>query len=136
LAKIFLDTNILIYALDDRVAGKHLQAAECVRDCIAEATGCLSTQVLQEFAAVSLTKLKLPEAEVLHGLEHLKSLEIVSITPTIVERGVTLTGQFQLHFWDAMILAAAEEAGCEALYSEDFQAGMTFGNLRVENPLN
>lgn len=136
LAKTFLDTNIFIYALDDKVADKHLKAAECVRKCIAEASGSLSTQVLQEFALVSLMKLKLPEEEVLRGLDYLASLEVVIITPTIIQRGVKLTGQFQLHFWDATILAAAEQAGCEVLYSEDFQAGMTYGNVRVENPLN
>ena len=48
---------------------------------------------------------------------------------------VGIFAEKQLHFWDANILAAAEQAGCEVLYSEDFQAGTTYGNVRVENPL-
>lgn len=84
---------------------------------------------------MSLLKLKRPEAEVLRGLDYLISLEIIAITPAIVRSGVKLAGQYQLHFYDAAILAAAEQADCEVLYSEDFQAGQTYGNVRVENPL-
>lgn len=136
MAKYFIDTNIFIYAVDDRDRGKQLKAAKCVHRCIAEMSGCLSTQVLAEFASVALLKLKQPEAKVLRGLEFLESLEIVPISPDIVKRGVKLIGQHQLHFWDATILAAAESAGCDVLYSEDFSAGTISGKLRVENPLH
>ena len=95
----------------------------------------LSTQILQEFASVALLKLKQPEAEVLRGLNYLESLEIVSIFPRDHSSRSGMTGEFQLHFWDATILAAAEHAGCEVLYSEDFQAGESYGSVRVENPL-
>jgi predicted nucleic acid-binding protein len=135
LAKFFLDTNIFIYALDDKDVGKQHKAMKCIHQCILDASGCLSIQVMQEFASVALSKFKLSEAEVLQGLFFLESLEIVTITPQLIQRGVSLIGQHQLHFWDATILAAAEHANCDILYSEDFQSGMRFGNLRVENPL-
>jgi predicted nucleic acid-binding protein len=135
LAKIFLDTNIFIYAVDEKHADKKRKAMKCIHQCILDASGSLSTQVMQEFASVALLKLKLSEAEVLQGLSFLESLEIVTITPLLIQRGVNLIGQYQLHFWDATILAAAEHANCDVLFSEDFQAGKTYGNLRVENPL-
>jgi predicted nucleic acid-binding protein len=135
LAKIFIDTNIFIYAVDGRDAQKQLKAAKIIKRCIANDLGCISMQILQEFASVALLKLKQPEAEIIRGLNYLESLEVVSISPAIIHRGVQMTGEFQLHFWDATILAAAEHAGCEVLYSENFQAGETYGSVRAENPL-
>jgi predicted nucleic acid-binding protein len=135
-ARIFIDTNIFIYAIDEKDALKQRRALEFVRNCIADSSGCISTQILQEFAATAFTKLKRPEAEIIRGLTYLESLEVVSITPSIIRHSVKLAGEFQLHFWDAIILAAAEHAGCEVLYSEDFQAGTTYGKVRVENPLS
>ena len=65
----------------------------------------------------------------------MENFEVVLTTPALIRRGVELRRRFQLHFWDATILAAAEHAGCEILYSEDFQHGQMYGAVRAENPL-
>jgi predicted nucleic acid-binding protein len=134
-AKFFFDTNILVYMFDRRDADKQAKARAKVRSCVADGSGAISTQVLQEFAGVALMKLKHPAEVALREMAILGSLQIVQLTPEMIRSGVELFRDRQLHFWDATILAAAEHAGCEILYSEDFQHGQTYGSVRTENPL-
>jgi predicted nucleic acid-binding protein len=120
---------------DRREVDKQAKAHALVRSCVQDGNGVISTQVLQEFASVALVKLRHPVEVVLEEMEILESFEIVQLTPELIRRGITHYREKQLHFWDATILAAAESAGCDVLYSEDFSAGTVFGKLRVENPL-
>jgi predicted nucleic acid-binding protein len=133
--KIFLDTNILVYAVDRSDPEKYSRARTSLESFKRDAQGVISTQVLQEFAAVALMKLFQPEEVVLQELAIFENFEVVPATPSLIRRGVELRKKHQLHFWDATILAAAESTGCDVLYSEDFSAGTVFGKLRVENPL-
>jgi predicted nucleic acid-binding protein len=134
---IFLDTNILIYSVDHRDPAKQSQAVDLVTACIRDRSGVVSTQVLQEFAAVSVGKLHQDTSVVSRQLLMLESLKIVQVTPGLIRRGLGLRDQHQLNFWDAIILAAAELASCDRLWSEDFEArfeGFTFDN--VLNPVD
>jgi predicted nucleic acid-binding protein len=133
--KIFLDTNILVYAVDRRDTAKHARALQLVGDCMRDGTGVVSTQVLQEFASVALGKLRLGIDVVLAELTLLETLEIVQITPALIRRAVELHARAGMHYWDASILAAAESARCTQLWSEDFGGEKISGILRVENPL-
>ena len=135
MAKYFFDTNLFVYMFDRRDGEKQAKAHAKVRSCIQNGNGVISTQVLQEYASVALVKLQHPAVAVLRELKIFESFEIVQLTPELIRGGVELFGEKQLHFWDATILAAAEHAGCEVLYSEDFQAGTAYGNVRAENPL-
>jgi predicted nucleic acid-binding protein len=134
-AKIFLDTNLLVYMFDRRDGDKQAKARAKVQSCLLNGNGVISTQVLQEYASVALVKFQHPAEAVLGEMKIFDSFETVQLTPELIRSGVRLSDEKQLHFWDATILAAAEYAGCDVLYSEDFQAGATYGNLRVENPL-
>jgi predicted nucleic acid-binding protein len=135
MSKIFLDTNILVYAVDRSDPVKFARSRALLDTFKRDFAGVISTQVLQEFAAVALAKLLQPEEIVLRELTLFENFEVVLATPSLIRRGVELRKEFHLHFWDATILAAAEHAGCEVLYSEDFQAGETYGSVRAENPL-
>jgi predicted nucleic acid-binding protein len=135
MSKIFLDTNILVYAVDRSDPVKFARSRALLDTFKRDFAGVISTQVLQEFAAVALAKLLQPEEIVLRELTLFENFEVVLATPSLIRRGVELRKEFQLHLWDATILAAAEHAGCEVLYSEDFQAGETYGSVRAENPL-
>lgn len=135
MAKFFLDTNILVYVYDLRDPQKQVKAHELVRSIIHRRTGVISTQILQEFASVALTKLRHSAETLIHELILLESLEVVQVTPNLIRRGVELIERYKLHFWDAAILAAAEEAHCDQLYSEDFQDGTVYNTVRVVNPL-
>jgi predicted nucleic acid-binding protein len=133
--KIFLDTNIFIYSVDLRNPEKLVRARTVLESFKRSIVGVISTQVLQEFAAVALSKLSQSEEVVIQELTFFENFEVVPTTPALIRRGVDLRKKFQLHYYDAAILAAAEHAGCEVLYSEDFQPGTTYGNVRTENPL-
>jgi predicted nucleic acid-binding protein len=132
---VLLDTNILIYSVDHRDAAKQLLAVDLVTACIRDGSGVVSPQVLQEFAAVSIGKLHRDLGVVSRQLLLLESLRIVQVTPGLIRCGLELCGQYQMNFWDATILAAAEHASCDRLWSEDFVTGATYGAVRIENPL-
>ena len=135
MSRIFFDTNILIYTLDRRDPGKHARAREAFAYCMKEGIGVISTQVLHEYASTALTKFHETHENVILQLHALEKFEIVAARPRLVRRSVELSGQFNVNFWDAAIVAAAEEAQCEQLYSEDFPDGAVYGNVRVVNPL-
>jgi predicted nucleic acid-binding protein len=132
----FVDTNILVYAEDKDAKAKHEIASDLLVQRWTERDGVVSVQVLQEFYVTATRKLKKP-------LTSVKAREIVDeyLTWTVVENtGKLLTGAIelqqraQLSFWDAMVVQAALEAGCDRLYSEDLNAGQRFGSLLVVNP--
>jgi predicted nucleic acid-binding protein len=134
-SRIFLDTNILVYVFDLRDPQKQAKAHELVRSIIHRQAGIISTQVLQEFASVALSKLHHSIETVIHELIILESLEVIEVTPKLIRQGLELLKRYKIHFWDAILLAAAEEARCDELYSEAFPAGAIYGTLRVVNPL-
>ena len=135
MSKIFLDTNILVYANDHRDRRKQATATTCLADCIAEQRGVISTQVLQEYASVATYKLHQDTELVIRRLLQFESLEVVQLTPALIRRALELHARHGVHFWDASILAAAELARCTHLWSEDVAPGSIYGVLRVENPL-
>lgn len=135
MTKVFLDTNILVYAVDKRDPAKYERAIETVKRQLRNGSGVISTQVLQEFASVALNKLRQRADVIVAELSLFESMEVVQVTPALIRRALELHGLHQLNFWDAAILAAAEAARCTRLWSEDFAPGSIHGQLRVENPL-
>ena len=126
----FVDTNVLLYLLtDDAAKAERAEALLSSRIVI-------SVQVLNEFANVARCKLGLPWPEVEQALIDIR--RFASVQPLLLdthERGVALAKRYQLSVYDAMIAAAALEAGCTMLASEDFSTGQRFeNNLTVRNP--
>lgn len=132
--EVFLDTNVLLYACssapDD--AGKR-QVAE---DLILNRSIALSAQVLQEFIANALRKprLGISEANIDAALRMAALVRVQPITRELVVSAVALRRHFRLSLWDASILAAAAELGCEVVYSEDLNDVQDYGGVRVINP--
>jgi predicted nucleic acid-binding protein len=133
--KVFLDTNILVYAVDNRDPAKHERAIEAVEGCMGDGSGVISTQVLQEFAAVALNKLHQKVDIVLAELSVLEAMEVVQLTPALIRRALEFHALHRINYWDALIVVAAEAARCTRLWSEDFAPRSLYGPLRVENPL-
>ncbi len=132
----FVDTNILVYAEDRDATTKHEVARDLVLELWDAREGVLSVQVLQEFYVNVTRKVRKP-------LTGAKALEIVQeyLTWTIVENtglllvaAVELQQRAKLSFWDALVVQAAMSAACDRLYSEDLNAGQTFGSVTVVNP--
>ena len=126
----FVDTNVLLYLLSEDTAkanrAETLLAARIV----------ISVQVLDEFANVARRKLALAWPEVNQALLDIRRFaEVHSLTLQTHEHGLALAARYQLSVYDAMIAAAALQAGCTTLASEDFSAGQRLeGRLTIRNP--
>jgi predicted nucleic acid-binding protein len=131
----FLDTNVLVYAYDTSDPAKQRIAQGLVRRALAGEI-VTSTQVLAEFAATLLHKFS-PSARPADVVSILDALEpIKAITPDgdTVRRAVEAHAQYGVHFYDGMILAAAERGACARILSEDLNAGQSYFGITIENP--
>ena len=133
----FLDTNVLVYLFDETDGRKRSIASELVRAALASGEACISFQVVQETLQVVTRKLDPPAtaAEAGRLLEDvLAPLWTVSPAPALYRRVLDLRERHGLSFYDALIVAAALEAGCSRLLSEDLQDGQRIERLTIENP--
>jgi len=131
----FLDTNVLLYAVSadpGEAAKRHL-----ARQLLQEDDWTLSIQVLQEFF-VQATRVSRPwalstdEARLL--IDCWGRFTVQSITWEVLQRALDLRAVHPLSYWDAAILAAAEQSGCTLLLSEDLSDGGQYGAVEVRNP--
>lgn len=132
--RVFLDSNILVYANDSRDLKKQQVAVNLVGSCMRESMGVISVQVLQEYANVALGKLKQSSDIVLRQLHLLEALEVVMPKPQMVRRSVEIREAYGISFWDSAIVAAAEYARCDAILSEDLNTGQYYAGIIVRNP--
>ena len=136
--KIFVDTNILVYAHDTTAGRKREIAKAAILDLWNSETGVLSTQVLQE-VYVSLTQ-KIPAP--LDGknaraiLEDLCAWKVMVNDEQAVLAAIDLQVQYRLSFWDSLILEAARRSGATMLYSEDLSHGQQVDGIKIVNPFN
>ena len=132
---VFVDTNVWIYAVDAADPVKRERALE-VTSPAAHRDLVISTQVLTEFYAVTTRKLLVPltrdEAEAL--VRQLSILPVVAIDASLVMSAISGSRDWQISIWDALIIRAAEVAGCRRVISEDLADGRTYGSVVVENP--
>ena len=130
MAKVFIDSNVLLYLLSKDA--KKADAAEAAL----RAGGVISVQVLNEIANVALRKIGMSWVETNQFLASVRSLcAVQSLTVETHDRGRDVAERYGLSVYDAMIVAAALLAGCTVLYSEDMQDGLVVDKqLRIANP--
>ena len=133
----FLDTNVLVSAYDVTDPAKQRVAQDLVRKAVAGGL-IISTQVLAEFAATLLHKLIPPPSavEVIALLDTLAPIRLIPPDSEIVRRAVEARAAYGLHFYDGMIIAAAERAGCEKIWSEDLNPGQKYFGVIAANPFH
>ncbi len=135
--KFFLDTNILVYTFDSTSPLKKERAYELVNQAIVGQRGVISFQVVQEFLNVAIRKFARP----LSTRDCDAYLDRV-LTPlcevfpdmNFYAKGLELAERYKYSFYDSLIIAAALEAECETLYSEDFQHGQVIRNMTIVDP--
>jgi predicted nucleic acid-binding protein len=135
--RYFVDTNILMYAHDSAAGEKHERAKTLVEELWRERRGVVSTQVLQELAVNLRRKAARPlDAKATREIvaDYLTWHVVVNGGESILE-ALDLEARFQISFWDALVVQAAQASGAEILYSEDLSDGQTYGSVRVINPL-
>lgn len=134
-AEVFLDTNVLLYALAPDPGMDRDPRAE-VAEALLVRGGIVSVQVLNEFCDVASRKFGKTWdaiAEMLSAVDRLCG-EAVSLTADLQSRAVELSTRHRFRIYDSLIVAAALECKCRVLYSEDFQHGQVIEGLRIENP--
>jgi predicted nucleic acid-binding protein len=133
-AKSFVDTNVFVYAIDERDRRKQGLAGTLITEVALSGDGVISAQVVQEFASNSVRKLKLLATETADLCDMFNDFSLVRPDVEMVRAALSIQATTSISFWDACILAAARHAGCTTLYTEDLNHGQSFGALRVVNP--
>jgi predicted nucleic acid-binding protein len=129
--RVFFDTNVLVYVVgqkDERTA---------LADALVAGGGVVSVQVLNELASVARRKLRMTWEEIDEALAAIRILcpSPVPLTIETHEAGLRIAAQYGYHIYDALVAAAALEAECTTLYSEDLQDGQVIdGRLTIRNP--
>ena len=136
--KTFLDTNILVYAYDKHEPEKQKRAQGLLNDGIVLEDAVLSVQVLGEFFNVVTRNIRQPMSphEAQEIIEMLSILPVQEIDLAMVNRAIDTHKRYHISYWDALIVSAAERAGCTMIYSEDLNDGQIYHNIKVFNPFN
>lgn len=135
--KYFLDTNILIYTFDKSDPKKQSIATELVEEALKNYSGMISTQVVQEFLNVATRKFasRLSPGQAKEYLR-LVLYRLCTVSPSIelYNMALAIAEDSQHSFYDSLIVAAAIQAGCKILYSEDMQDDHQIKGLKIKNP--
>lgn len=131
-----LDTNVLVYAHDSTAGRKRDLAQSLMARLWRDGSGCLSIQVLQEFA-VNVTR-KIPHpltlGEAREVVDLLAEWRVHSPSPSDVVAALRRQEEQRISFWDGMIVQSAYRLGCRILWSEDLNPGQNFDGVEIRNP--
>ena len=134
MAKVSIDTNLLVYAIDTADRNKH-QAVHALLDTLAELDTVLSVQALAEFFHVVTRKGRLSTEEARDRIEDWQALyPVIAAGADTLSHAIDGLRRFQMPFWDAMLWATAQEAGVTVLLTEDFQDLALIEGVRFVNP--
>ena len=134
--KIFLDTNIIVYA-HDRSSGEKNRIAEDILLYLWESKrGILSTQVMQEFYVIITRKIPspLPIMDAKKILEYFMTWQVVINDTHTVLQAIDIQKKHGFSFWDSLILQSSIQGNADILFSEDMSDGLAIENLKIINP--
>jgi|SRR5271163_2027407 len=135
--RFFIDTNIFLYLLDLKAPEKAQRARSLIRSGVETHKAVVSFQVIQEFFSVAFRRIKPPmtaaEAEKFLAITF-QPLRTVHSSYSLYGQALDLTRKHSLSWYDSLIIAAALEADCRVLYTEDLQHNQKFGHLSIKNP--
>lgn len=134
MSKIFIDTNLIVYTLDKSNVDKQERARNIIRKIVNVHQPVISTQVIKEFYVVAINKMKADPIIVKNILHNFRNMEIVTNDLELIEQAIDISVISQISFWDSLIIAAAEKANCEYIFSEDLNPGQTYRGVLVVNP--
>lgn len=133
----FFDSNVLVYLVDETAPEKSQIAEALVDEALDMGNAAISFQVVQETLSVIVTKLRTPAT-----VEQAKEFLISTLEPLwevhpsreLYQKALEVQDRHQYGFYDSLIIAAALEAGCSTLYSEDMQHGQVIERLTIQDP--
>lgn len=134
--RFFLDTNVFVYTFD-RNSAKQKKAAQLIHQAADTGEAVVSYQVVQEFFNVALrrfpTPMGLAEAEQ-YLVTVFRPLLAIHSSSSLYLEAMRIVDRHHFSWYDSLIVAAAREAKCDTLYTEDLSHGQTVAGVRVENP--
>ena len=130
----FLDTNVLIYSIDGKDPAKQVVAREIVVSAVRGGGFLISAQVLNEFSNIALLKLKLSVEEVRKFVSFFSRIGVVSLESRWTDAALLLKQRYETQFFDSLLLAAAQENGCDEILTEDLNDGQMYGSVKAVNP--
>jgi predicted nucleic acid-binding protein len=135
-ALVFVDTNVLVYARDSRDAAKRASAREWLELLWRELRGRTSTQVLNEYYSLltQRAKFQVSRTAAWDDVRELLKWRPQEIDVETLTRAREVEMQYQLNWWDCLIVAAAQAQGCSLLLTEDLQDRANYGGVTVRNP--
>jgi predicted nucleic acid-binding protein len=132
--RFFVDTNVLLYSADPADAVKQHAARLWIQALWETGSGRLSWQVLHEFYVNAVRKLRVRGPEARNTVEIFAAWRPIDTSLGLIQRAWFWMDEAQVSYWDALIVAAAERAGCVWLLTEDLQAGRKLGAMAVVDP--
>ncbi|MEQ1559724.1 MAG: PIN domain-containing protein [Methyloglobulus sp.] len=136
-ANYFLDTNIFIYQLEKLDADKYTKAHRLIAEGLVAQSAVVSFQVVQECINISLKKaeITLSHQDIKTYMENVL-MPLCQVLPSkmLYGKAIDLQARYKYGFYDSLIVAAALEADCNVLYSEDLQDGQVIDGLTIKNP--
>ena len=130
----FVDTNVLLYAADGRDRRKQRTAQQWLDKLWQDGNGRISWQVLHEYYINAVRKIAVPEPTARDTVEALIAWRPVYSSRGLVQAAWHCMDDAHVSYWDALVIAAAQRAGCQWLLSEDLQSGQSISGLTVLNP--
>ena len=134
--KVFVDTNVLIYAHDIDASTKHQTARSVLEELWSSRCGVISSQVLQEFYVNVTRKIPTPlkRSQARAIIASYATWQVETIGPSEIHSASELEERNQLSFWDALIVTSAISGGASKILTEDLNAGQRIGGVLIENP--
>jgi predicted nucleic acid-binding protein len=135
--RVFLDTNILVYAYDTHEPDKRKVAQDVVKRAVREDNAAISTQVLGEFFTIITRKIKKPPLGPEEAQKLVSAVSIIQVVETdllLVNRAIDAHRKYGISYWDSLIVAAAERASCKTVLSEDLSHRQRYYGISVLNP--
>jgi len=134
--KVFVDTNVIVYAYDRNAGEKHRVAVNIMKDLWRSGLGTISTQILQEFFVTLTKKISAPLdiSVVRETIRRLSRWDVVLIDVDTIISATELQERYKYSFWDSLIIAAAAAGGASTILSEDLADSQTIKGITIKNP--
>ena len=136
MSPVFVDTNVLLYAFDDRDLVKQQRARQWIGECWTRRCGRISTQVLNEFYANARKRFAtaISAADARAEVRRYQAWNPWLIDQPTIDSAWAVESRYQINYWDALMVAAAQHQACTLLLTEDLQHGQTIDKLQIVNP--
>ncbi len=134
MTRSFLDTNVFLYAFLNQDAAKKSIAARLVSNAVLSGNGYVSLQVVNEFCNVMVKKSGKSLSEIHEATKLFARFNMVEGSLRLTDRALEIKDAFGVQFYDSLMLAFSEAAGCDEILTEDLNDGQMYGSVKAVNP--